>query len=78
MRRFALVVLILTGCTSRADRLQNQYDMMERAGATGRELCQQSKKIAQAYLDASDEDQYKAAVTRSSTVCAAADLDDAQ
>ena len=56
-----VVEALLCGCASEkpAEKLQRQYDMMERAGASDDVLCAQSNKIEQAFLEAGEEKDYK-------------------
>ncbi len=60
MRRLLLGLLLLAGCSeNRSEKLEQQYAMMERAGAPKSELCKQATAIAQAYLEADNEQEYR-------------------
>lgn len=49
-----VAVLALTACTSEVEKLERQKRTMQQAGATERELCEQSRKIVAAALEADD------------------------
>ena len=51
--------LVSCGNASSIARLENQYGIMERAGSSASDLCQQGRKIEQLYLEAGDETEYK-------------------
>lgn len=56
----AVAFLLLAACgETDTDRLERQYAMIERAGASKDELCQKAREIEQAYLEAGDEREYQ-------------------
>ena len=55
-----MATLLITGCgETPVEKLKRQYEMMERARVSKDELCAQRQKIAQAILEAEDEENYE-------------------
>lgn len=67
--------MVLAGCTSRADKLQRQFDLMKQNGASSSELCEQAKKIVDASLEDGRANRYRAAKDMAKSQCAGAALD---
>lgn len=60
MKWIALAILALgPGCAKQSDEAKRQYDMIERAGGQPSELCEASKKIADAYLKEGNEKDFR-------------------
>lgn len=75
MRRCALLLILLAGCTSEAERAEQQVSLIENSGGSGNDLCEAKKKVADAYLNANDAEHYKTAKLYADTTCSLAQLD---
>jgi hypothetical protein len=60
--RLVLVCCVATvaGCSNEADHAKSRYEIAKRSGDL-REICKQSRELAQAYLNLEDEPEYKLA-----------------
>lgn len=67
-----VAALLLAGCGSEAQKLEDQLEMMEKAGANSAELCAQKRKVEAAYLKAGNTEKYEAARGDRSAECAIA------
>jgi hypothetical protein len=72
---FVIASLALASCTSEAEKLQQQYEIMQRAGVSKAELCEQSQKVARAHLEAGDESEYQLRKIEADLDCNAALLE---
>lgn len=68
-------VMLLASCSSPAERQVRQYEMMERIGATDEELCRKGKLVADAYLEAEQELEYRQWSVTASLRCNAVMID---
>ena len=63
--RFLVVVTLavaVAGCTDRASaKAERQLELVERNGATPREICEAKRKVAQAYLEEENAAEYQRA-----------------
>lgn len=77
MRAVALLLasMLIAGCTTKVDKLQQQYDMMKQSGASSSELCEQAKKIVDASLQDGRAGRYVSAREMAKSQCAGAALD---
>lgn len=76
MPRFLILLVLLAGCGERASaRLERQYDMMEKAGASKTELCAKARAIADAYLAEEDTGRYELKKVSADITCQSAALD---
>lgn len=70
MRSIAILGLIaMSGCTDKAAEAEKQLKMVERFGATPDELCRRKKAVAEAYLEAGNEDKYLSASINADSSC---------
>lgn len=74
--RFLVVgaFLFLVACSKASDEAKRQYGMIERAGGQPGELCEASKKIADAYLKEGNEKDFRLYKSTSDAKCMLARL----
>jgi hypothetical protein len=76
MARFLILLVLLAGCGERASaRLERQYAMMEKAGASKSELCTKARAVAEAYLAEEDTGQYAQKKLAADIDCNSADIE---
>ena len=83
MRAHFLLLVLATGlaaCSERAaepaDDAKKELAMIEKAGGSKLEICQAHRKIADAYLKAQDEENYKFAKAAVDSYCTSAKFPD--
>lgn len=74
MRRFLFVVpIFVAGCANPAKEAEERYEMVKRSGTNG-EICDASREVVEAYLDAGDDKNYQWWHTLSGIDCQTAQL----
>ncbi|SER09485.1 hypothetical protein [Sphingobium sp. YR768] len=75
-----LAICTLAACSDAGAEEEQKYQMVERQNATypekyrARELCKQGQRVADAYLNAKNEEKYKIWKLRSDIECSLAEL----
>ena len=61
--------LLLAACTSEVERAEKELTMVKDAHGSDSEICQASRKVAEAYLHDGDRDNYPLAKMSAATAC---------
>lgn len=69
-------LLALCACTSRVERAEKQYDMVKRANAGAAEICTKGHAVAEAYLEAGNDQDYQLHKAMMDGDCLSASLDE--
>lgn len=83
--RWVVVLLLCASCdpativqdarVTSAKDFERQYDIVKSSNGSARELCTRAKLVAEAYLQASDQDAYRGWKHKAEVQCAIADVE---
>lgn len=72
MRTFLILtasLAVLSSCAKESEMAEKRYKMVERNGGTKSELCEESRKVSDAYLKEGDEKSYRLWKGLSASTC---------
>jgi len=69
------VALLLAGCSSEGRRAEKRLEIIRSGEHTSAQLCQEAKRVAEAYLEDGNEEEYRRWSRSDTADCAAARIE---